>query len=117
MAKQQITLLVKSSSGDFYNVRIYLEENKALAYCSCKAGENQMLCKHVKQIIDGNESILYDINQKKELEIIKNHLSETAIPLLLSEINKAEDILEEAKRNAQKAKKNLEKVLLGKLNK
>jgi hypothetical protein len=33
-------------------------------------------------------------------------LPETAIPLLVSEIKNTEDLLEEAKRNAKKAKKN-----------
>lgn len=117
MTKKHITLLAKSSSGGFYNVDVYCEENHILAYCSCQAGENGILCKHVKQIIDGNESILYDSNQKKELETIKNHLPNTAIPLLLSEIKKSEDILEDAKRNVKRAKSNLEKVLLGKIHK
>jgi hypothetical protein len=46
------------------------------------------------------------------LEKISNHLQETQIPLLLLEINKSEDLLEEAKRNVKKAKKNLENVIL-----
>ncbi|NLW84868.1 MAG: hypothetical protein GXY41_10790 [Phycisphaerae bacterium] len=117
MAKKHITLLAKSSSGYFYNVEVYFEENNILAYCSCQAGENGMLCKHVKGIINGDDTILYDTKQKKELEQICNHLPETAIPLLVSEIKNTEDLLEEAKRNAKKAKKNLEKVLLGKIHK
>lgn len=73
-----------------------------------------MLCKHVRKIIAGDALILYDRNQKNELEKISNHLQETQIPLLLLEINKSEDLLEEAKRNVKKAKKNLENVILNK---
>lgn len=74
-----------------------------------------MLCKHVRKIIAGDESILYEMNQKKELEQISNHLKNTQIPLLLLEINKSENLLEEAKRNLEKAKKKLESVILNKL--
>ena len=57
-----------------------------------------MLCKHVRQIIAGDDSILYNRNQKNEFEKISNHLQKTQIPLLLLEIKKSEDLLEEAKR-------------------
>jgi hypothetical protein len=114
--KKHIELLAKSSSSDTpYVVRCYLEENKMSVFCSCRAGENRMLCKHVRQIIAGDDSILYGRNQKNELEKISNHLQKTQIPLLLLEMNKSEDLLEEAKRNAEKAKKNLENAILNKL--
>ncbi len=113
MAEKHVTLLANSSSGDYYDVDFYLEENKLTAFCRCKAGENRILCKHVKKIIDGDKSILYDSDQNEELEAIRNHLAETPIPLLLSEIEKAEAMLEEAKKDIKKAKKNLEIVLLG----
>src|SRR4030042_3150979 len=111
--KKHIEILAKSSSSDTpYVVRCYLEENKISIFCSCPAGDNRMLCKHVRKIIAGDASILYDRNQKNELEEINNHLQETQIPLLLLEIDKSEDLLEEAKRNVKKAKKNLENVIL-----
>jgi len=115
-AEKYIEILAKSSSSDTpYVVRCYFEENKISVFCSCRAGDNRILCKHVRRIIAGDDSILYDINQKNELEKISNHLQKTQIPLLLSEINKSEDLLEEAKRNVDKAKKKLENVVLNKL--
>jgi uncharacterized Zn finger protein len=111
--KKYMEILAKSSSSDTpYTVRCYLEENKISIFCSCPAGDNRMLCKHVRKIIAGDASILYDRNKKNQLEKISNHLQETQIPLLLLEINKSEDLLEEAKRNVKKAKKNLENVIL-----
>ncbi len=115
-AKKHIEILAKSSSSDTpYTARCYLEENKISIFCSCPAGDNRKLCKHVRQIISGDDSILYDRNQKNELEVIRNHLPETAIPLLLSELEKSESLLEETKRNVKKAKKKLENVILNKL--
>lgn len=114
-AKKYIELLAKSSSSNTpYTVRFYLEENKISIFCSCPAGENRMLCKHVRKMIAGDLSILYNRNQKNDLETICNHLRETQIPLLLSEINKSEILLEEAKRDLKKAKKKLENLILNK---
>ena len=116
MGIKKLEILAKSSSSDTpYTVEWYLEGNKASAFCSCPAGDNRKLCKHVKQIIAGDGSILYDENQKNELEAIRNHLSKTAIPLLLSELEKSESLLEEAKRDVEKAKKNLGNAILNKL--
>jgi uncharacterized Zn finger protein len=115
MGIKKLEILAKSSSSETpYTVECYLEENKISVFCSCPAGDNRMLCKHVKKIIAGDDSILYDRSQKKEMEAVMNHLSETAIPLLLSELEKSESLLEEAKRNAEKAKKNLVNAILNK---
>ena len=83
-AKKPIVISAKSSSSDTpYTVECYLDENKISVFCSCPAGDNRKLCKHVKQMIAGDDSILYDENQKRELEAIRNHLKETGVPLLL----------------------------------
>jgi hypothetical protein len=71
-----------------------------------------MLCKHVRKIIAGDDSILYDKSQKDELEKISNYLQKTQIPLLLSEIVKNEDLLERAKANMERAKKALANMIL-----
>jgi len=114
-AKSLIEILAKSSSSDVpYTVRCYLEENKISFFCSCPAGDNRKLCKHVRQIIAGDDAILYDGNQKDELEAVRNHLPGTAIPLLLSELKKSESLLEKAKKDVEKTKKNLESAILNK---
>ena len=64
------------------------------------------------RIITGDDSILYDSNQKEIFVKIGSYLKETNIPFLLSELNKSEVQLENAQKNAKKAKKALEKVVL-----
>jgi uncharacterized Zn finger protein len=111
--KERIEILAKSSSSDIpYTVEWHLEENKISVFCSCPAGDNRMLCKHVRKIIAGDDSILYDKSQKDELEKISNYLQKTQIPLLLSEIVKNEDLLERAKANMERAKKALANMIL-----
>jgi uncharacterized Zn finger protein len=116
MGVRKIEILAKSSSSDIpYTVEWYLEENKVSVFCSCPAGDNRMLCKHVRKIISGDNSILHDRDQKKDVEAIKDHLIGTEVPLLLSELEKHESLLEGAKRNVEEAKKNLGNAVLNKL--
>ncbi len=109
-----VEILVKSSSGNPYTVRFYLEQNEISAFCSCPAGDNRKLCKHVKRIIAGDDSIIFDSNQKNVLLKIGSHLERTSIPILLSELSESEIVLENAQKNLKKAKKALEKVVLKK---
>jgi hypothetical protein len=116
MGIKKLEILAKSSSSDIpYTVSCIFEEDKISVFCSCPAGDNRMLCKHVRKIIAGDDSILYDRNQKKVLEAIRSHLTGTTIPSHLSELEKSEQLLEEAKRNVEKAKKKLGNVILNKL--
>lgn len=109
-----IEILAKSSSGDPYTVRFYIEENEISAFCSCPAGDNRKLCKHVKRIINGDDSILFDNNQKKIFLEIGSLLQRTPIPSLLSKLNESEIALENAQKNLKKARKALEKVVFRK---
>jgi uncharacterized Zn finger protein len=110
-----LEILAKSSSSDIpYTIRCYFEEHKVSIFCSCPAGDNQKLCKHVRQVLLGNESILYDKNQNDKLKEISKNLQKTQIPLLVSEIDTSEELLEKTKRNIEKAKKSLENIIFNK---
>ncbi|MHC5060417.1 MAG: SWIM zinc finger family protein [Planctomycetota bacterium] len=110
--ENHVEILVKSSSGNPYTVRFYLQGKETTAFCSCPAGNNRKLCKHVKRIIIGNDSILYNSNQQDVFAKIVSHVKGTNIPFLLSELNESEVLLENAKKNAKKAKNALEKAVL-----
>jgi uncharacterized Zn finger protein len=109
-----IEILSKSSSGNPYTVRFYIDENTISAFCSCPAGDHRKLCKHVIRMINGDDSILYDSSQKTILDEICSHLQGTTIPSLLSELSESEILLEKAQKNVKKVKKALEKVVLKK---
>ena len=113
-AENCVEILAKGSSGNPYTVRFYLEENEISAFCSCPAGDNRKLCKHVVRIMTGDDSILYDSDQKKIFMKIGSHLQRTSVPNLVYELNESEILLENAQRKAKKAKKALEKAVLKK---
>ena len=107
-------ILSKSSSGNPYTVRFYLREDSISAFCSCPAGDNRKLCKHVIRIMNGDDSILFDPTQKHLLARIVSHLENTDIPFLVSQLIKSQILLENAEKNVKKTRKTLEKVILQK---
>lgn len=111
---KSIVILSKSSSGNPYSVRFYLEENRISAYCSCPAGENHKLCKHIIQIINSEDSILFDNNQYNLMKEICSHLQNTEIPNLVSNLRENEILLEKSQENVKKAKIALGKAVLKK---
>lgn len=112
--KKRVEILSRSSTGDPYTVKFYIDGNTISSFCTCPAGEYRKLCKHVMRMISGDNSILYDSNQKVILDEISSLLEKTTIPSLLSELNESEILLRKAQRNAKRAKKALEKAVLRK---
>ena len=113
-SRNDIEILVKSSSGDPYTVSFYIHKNDISASCSCPAGIYRKLCKHILHIISNDESILYDRNQIELMEQIGFHLQKTTIPLLLSELENSEALLKKVQKRYKEAKINLEKEIFQK---
>ena len=68
----EIKLLAKSSSGDSYGVWFTWADDQLSVFCNCKAGEYGKFCKHKWQLMSGDESMLYDINEKEQLiQVVK----------------------------------------------
>lgn len=112
--ENRIEISVRGSSGNSYTVRFSLEENRITAFCSCPAGDNQQLCKHVIRIMNGDDSILYDSSQKQDFVAISSHLKRTTVPSLLSKLSESEVALHNAANDAKRAKKALERAVLRK---
>ena len=61
----KISLKVKSSSGEPYDVDINFSDNRYMVFCNCQAGVYGKRCKHKTSVLDGDFSMLYDKNEKK----------------------------------------------------
>lgn len=110
-AKNYFDILAKSSSNNSYSVRIYIEKNGVSVSCSCLAGINRRLCKHVKHVMAGDVSILYSCDQENVLMELNSCLQKTTIPYLIKELRDSEILLEKAKKRAKKAKDAFERVV------
>ncbi len=100
-----ITLKAKSSSGDSYDVDFVLSEGALYAYCSCKAGAMGSACKHRLALLRGEEEMLFDRSQAKELASVLDWVKQTDFPVLTRQLSDAEEKLGLAQRDLARLKK------------
>lgn len=108
-----IDIEVPSSSSDAtYLVSVRQDETGAFVTCTCPAGQFGKLCKHKVEVLNSAINTTEDHSGASRYDL--NRLIEsTDIPLLLTEMNRADQELQRAKRALEVAKKNLEKSLSG----
>lgn len=90
---------VSNTTGEIYEITFVSDGDKVKAQCSCPAGQNKTLCKHVLNCIDADAELRYALTQCGYQQIYEEH------QLLLKE---AESI----KREARNVKKKFERLLL-----
>lgn len=108
-----IDIEIPSSSSDVtYLVSVRQDDNGILLSCTCPAGLFGKLCKHKLEVL--NSSISTTERDLNETRCAVHHLiGSTDIPLFLTDLNRADQELQTAKRVLDAAKKNLEKLLNG----
>ena len=102
-----IRLKAKSSSGEFYEVVFEIEE-KIKVNCNCEAGKYGKLCKHKIGLLSGDISLLYDSKEKSKFEELILYVERSTYLNLLDELNHAETVVENAKKEVKKLKNKLE---------
>lgn len=105
--------MVPSSSSDAtYLVSVRQDDDGVSISCTCPAGLFGKLCKHKLKILAS--SINSTGNDSDEtLYVIHRLIGSTDIPLFLTDMNRADQELQTAKRALEAAKKNLGKALNG----
>ena len=108
-----IDIEVPSSSSDVtYLVSVRQDDDGVLISCTCPAGLFGKLCKHKLEVL--NSSISATESDPDETRYAVHRLiGSTDILLFLTEMNRADQALQTAKRVLDAAKKNLEKSLNG----
>ena len=107
---ETIEFLVKGSKSEIYNVGFFRENGEVTATCSCKAGRYSSHCKHRISILTNNtENIVSD--NVGDVKIVSSWIKDTEIESALNYFLEMKKIEEDAKKEAQKAKKYFEKVM------
>lgn len=75
------TFLAKSSTGGYYAIEVEIKNDQISMVCSCGAGRQKQLCKHVLCFFAGDSSILFDAAQTEAFEtfyidLTKSNLTE-----------------------------------------
>lgn len=108
-----IDIKVPSSSSDAtYLVSVRQDDDGVLISCTCPAGLFGKLCKHKLEVL--NSSIgTTEIDSDETRYSIRLLIGSTDIALFLTDMNRADQELQTAKRALDAAKKKLEKLLNG----
>ena len=103
---ETITFMVQGSAAEPYRVTFKKNDSNLSAYCTCPAGENGMYCKHRFRILSGETKGIVSGNENAVASAV-TWLSGTDVEQAISEVKKAEQRLEEAKKAVTLAKKRL----------
>lgn len=108
-----IDIEIPSSSSDAtYCVSVTQDDNGVLVSCTCPAGVFGKLCKHKLEVLNACINTTDDYRDATH-EDIRRLIEGTDIPLLLADMNRADQEFQRAKRTLETVKKSLEKLLIG----
>lgn len=107
-----ITVLLKSSSqSEPRSVQVRQDDSSLSFICDCPAGERGRICKHKKALASGDDSMLYDEDQREYFENVMEWVTQSGYPDLMKELKEAENTLESAKEKARDIKERITRVM------
>jgi len=107
-----LKFLAKSSSGSPYTVSFEFTDGDITASCTCKGAVFYKMCKHLIGLASGDESFLYNPDQRPQLKTLQSWIESTKLPPLLLSYNQAQKAKEQAEKQLNKAKSSIKKILL-----
>jgi hypothetical protein len=112
-------ILAKSSSGGCYEVSFEIIDGRLFTGCGCAAGMVQQLCKHLKAVLMGDCSMLFNPDQESDLQsalisanlagVIADHAE------LQTQLNELDLELKREKQRIEKSRKMLKATFMRKL--
>ena len=107
---EQLTLHVKGSSADPYELIFIKDGDHLTALCDCPAGTFSNLCKHRVAILDGDAAAVVDDDAGKVSTVVEWLLG-TDVELALAELREVEAQANTSKSEIADAKKKLAKIM------
>jgi len=107
---EQLTLHVKGSSSDPYELTFIKDGSSLTALCNCPAGTFGNLCKHRVAILDGDSTAVVDDDGEKT-GVIVEWLIGTDVETALKEMREFEASSESSKPDLVAAKRKLAKTM------
>ena len=98
MVYMELTILVKSSSrSEPRTVNVTKDDSGLSLFCDCPAGNWGRICKHKLAIVSGDDSMLYDDDQREIFETAMGWVAKSGYPDLIKELKAAEKGLKSAR--------------------
>ena len=110
MSENKIKFLVQGSSDEPYEVIFSKEGGRFTASCTCTAGQYGRCCRHRLNILAGERDDIVSDNHEV-VDTVQSWLLGTLLESTLSNVEEAERIAAEARRNLSSAKNRLAQVM------
>lgn len=105
---------VRSSDGTKLYSVIFTREGAVIrSQCNCKAGAMNQMCKHKEGLLQGEVSLLADIQETLKLREMQAWLAQSELIVLLNTLREAEDAAKEAQGRVKLLRKKLAKAICG----
>lgn len=107
----RIVFLVKGSAAEPYQTEfVKRSDTNISAYCTCKAGQNGMYCKHRFGILEGKTKGIISDNLN-DVEVVQSWLPGSDIETAMIEVKKLETEAAKIKKLLTAAKKQVAKTM------
>lgn len=110
MSTEELTLHVKGSSSDPYELTFIKDGDSLTALCNCPAGTFGNVCKHRVAILDGDSSAVTDDDVRKTGTVVE-WLVGTDVESALAELREVEAKKDASKPDLIAAKRKLAKAM------
>ena len=107
---EQLTILVKGSSADPYELTFIKDGASLTALCTCPAGTFGNVCKHRVAVLDGDAAAVSNDDSHKVATVV-GWLAGTDVEAALQDLRAAEDATDASKASRAAAKKHLAKAM------
>jgi len=107
---EELTLHVKGSSSDPYELTFIKDGDSLTALCNCPAGTFGNLCKHRVAILDGDNAAVIDDDVGKTGAVVR-WLAGTDVETALAELREVEANKDSSKPDLVAAKRKLAKAM------
>lgn len=111
MHSSELKFHVIGSQGNEYEVIFHLYGDRVSSYCTCKSAEYDALCRHILMILSGDDTDLVSDNLC-DLYLVANAFKNSSKYSLYQRMLHANDIAEQAKKDAGYAKRQLGKSIV-----
>jgi len=104
----KITILVKSSSRPEPRSVLVTRDDSGLSFvCDCPAGNWVRICKHKMAMASGDDSMLYNEDQRENFEKVMAWVNQSGYPDLIKELTEAKNELDLAKEKVRDIKEEI----------
>ena len=108
----EITILVKSSSqSEPRSVHVTRDDSGLSFVCDCPAGNWVRICKHKMAVVSGDDSMLYDEDQRENFKKVMDWVAQSGYPDLIKKLKKTEIELTSAKEKVRDIKEKITRVM------